>query len=127
MKRITVFTPAYNRAHLLVHCYESLLRQKDQRFCWLIIDDGSTDNSGLPCIVSDRIPKECKITDLLEFYSLDKTPNEWAKTIVKTFGEKEKTDVYRQVCTAGYDIKENAEWLQNFYVRAYEERKQRIE
>ena len=83
--------------------------------------------SGLPCIVSDRIPKECKITDLLEFYSLDKTPNEWAKTIVKTFGEKEKTDVYRQVCTAGYDIKENAEWLQNFYVRAYEERKQRIE
>lgn len=45
MKRITVFTPAYNRAHLLVHCYESLLRQKDQRFCWLIIDDGSTDNT----------------------------------------------------------------------------------
>lgn len=45
MKRITVFTPAYNRAHLLGHCYASLLRQSDKRFKWLVIDDGSTDNT----------------------------------------------------------------------------------
>ena len=42
-KRITVFTPTYNRAHLLHSCYESLLRQSNQQFKWLIIDDGSTD------------------------------------------------------------------------------------
>ena len=45
MKRITVFTPTYNRAHLLVRCYNSLLRQKDKRFKWLVIDDGSKDNT----------------------------------------------------------------------------------
>lgn len=45
MKRITVFTPTYNRAHLLTRCYESLLNQRDQRFKWLIIDDGSTDST----------------------------------------------------------------------------------
>ncbi|GAB5617073.1 glycosyltransferase family 2 protein [Faecalimonas canis] len=44
-KRITVFTPTYNRAHLLHSCYESLLRQSNQLFKWLIIDDGSTDNT----------------------------------------------------------------------------------
>lgn len=44
-KRITVFTPTYNRAHLLHNCYESLLRQSNQEFKWLIIDDGSTDNT----------------------------------------------------------------------------------
>lgn len=44
-KRITVFTPTYNRAHLLHSCYESLLRQNNQQFKWLIIDDGSTDNT----------------------------------------------------------------------------------
>lgn len=44
-KRITVFTPTYNRAHLLHSCYESLLRQSNQQFKWLIIDDGSTDNT----------------------------------------------------------------------------------
>lgn len=44
-KRITVFTPTYNRAHLLHNCYESLLKQENKQFKWLIIDDGSTDNT----------------------------------------------------------------------------------
>ena len=44
-KEITVFTPTYNRAHLLHKLYESLLRQSNQSFKWLIIDDGSTDNT----------------------------------------------------------------------------------
>ncbi len=44
-KKITVFTPTYNRAHLLHRLYESLLRQESQDFKWLIIDDGSTDNT----------------------------------------------------------------------------------
>lgn len=44
-KPITVFTPTYNRAHLIHHLYESLLRQTCQDYKWLIIDDGSTDNT----------------------------------------------------------------------------------
>lgn len=44
-KRITVFTPAYNRADLLPNLYESLLRQSSRDFIWLVIDDGSTDNT----------------------------------------------------------------------------------
>lgn len=44
-KSITVFTPTYNRAHLIHHLYESLLRQSCQDFKWLVIDDGSTDNT----------------------------------------------------------------------------------
>lgn len=43
--KITVLTPSYNRAHTLPRLYESLLRQKNNRFKWLIVDDGSTDNS----------------------------------------------------------------------------------
>lgn len=45
MKFITVFTPAYNRAYCLHRLYESLLKQKNQHFVWLIVDDGSTDNT----------------------------------------------------------------------------------
>lgn len=44
-KRLTVFTPTYNRAHTLGRCYESLCNQKCQSFKWLIIDDGSNDNT----------------------------------------------------------------------------------
>lgn len=42
---LTVFTPAYNRAGTLRRTYESLCRQTSKDFEWLIIDDGSTDNT----------------------------------------------------------------------------------
>lgn len=42
---LTVFTPAYNRAYSLHLCYESLKKQSCKEFKWLIIDDGSTDNT----------------------------------------------------------------------------------
>lgn len=42
---LTVFTPTYNRAHTLGRGYEALKRQTSKDFCWLIIDDGSTDNT----------------------------------------------------------------------------------
>ncbi|PTM08487.1 MAG: glycosyltransferase [Bacteroidetes bacterium] len=44
-KTITVFTPTYNRAYCLHLLYESLLRQTSDDFEWLIIDDGSSDNT----------------------------------------------------------------------------------
>lgn len=45
MKTLTIFTPTYNRAHTLIRTYESLCRQTCNDFEWLIIDDGSTDNT----------------------------------------------------------------------------------
>jgi len=45
MKTLTVFTPTYNRAYCLHKCYESLIAQSNQDFLWLIIDDGSSDNT----------------------------------------------------------------------------------
>ena len=42
---LTVFTPAYNRAHTLSRTYQSLLDQDCKEFIWLIIDDGSTDGT----------------------------------------------------------------------------------
>lgn len=45
MATLTVFTPTYNRAYTLHKCYESLKRQTSRDFVWLIIDDGSTDDT----------------------------------------------------------------------------------
>lgn len=42
---ITVFTPTYNRKDLLKRCYGSLREQTVKDFEWLIVDDGSTDDS----------------------------------------------------------------------------------
>ena len=45
MPFLTIFTPAYNRAHTLARTYESLRRQDCKDFVWLIVDDGSTDET----------------------------------------------------------------------------------
>lgn len=45
MKTITIFTPTYNRAHTLVRTYKSLCNQTCDDFEWLIVDDGSTDET----------------------------------------------------------------------------------
>ena len=45
MATLTVFTPTYNRAYVLKQCYDSLCRQTCKDFVWLIIDDGSSDNT----------------------------------------------------------------------------------
>ena len=42
---ITIITPAYNRAKLLPRLYESLLHQSVRDFAWLVVDDGSTDDT----------------------------------------------------------------------------------
>lgn len=42
---ITVFTPTYNRANLISRVYDSLISQSNYDFEWLIVDDGSTDNT----------------------------------------------------------------------------------
>lgn len=55
---ITIFTPTYNRKKTLERLYNSLVNQNYDKFEWLIIDDGSTDNSGN---LIKKIKKENKI------------------------------------------------------------------
>lgn len=44
---ITVFTPTFNRGYIIEDLYNSLSKQKSFNFEWLIIDDGSTDDTSL--------------------------------------------------------------------------------
>ena len=56
--KFTVFTPAYNRANGLRILYESLRKQDNWDFEWLIIDDGSTDDTAsvVDAFKSDLFP-----------------------------------------------------------------------
>lgn len=42
---LSVITPTYNRAHLLERVFKSLLKQTIKSFEWIIVDDGSTDET----------------------------------------------------------------------------------
>ncbi|MBQ7100089.1 MAG: glycosyltransferase family 1 protein [Clostridia bacterium] len=71
--------------------------------------------SGLPCFFSDRIPDECKVTDDVEFISLEKSPAYWAEKIYN--GRRHiRSNNYEQIKNAGYDISSNAFGLQNLYL-----------
>ena len=43
--KFTIFTPTYNREYTLSKLYEDLKKQTYNDFEWLIVDDGSTDNT----------------------------------------------------------------------------------
>jgi len=45
MKSITYFTPTYNRAYCLSRLYEAFKRQTNKDLIWLIVDDGSSDDT----------------------------------------------------------------------------------
>ena len=72
--------------------------------------------SGLPCYISDRIPKEVAITDLIHAFSLEEAPQVWAEKILEKKYFKNRREYPNIVSKAGYDIKKNAEWLQNYYL-----------
>ena len=74
---ITIFTPSYNREKELKILYNSLLKQNYNDFEWLIVDDGSSDNTK-KYIAS--LKKENKIKA-----SIDGRPHIETKIIVKKF------------------------------------------
>ena len=43
--KITVFTPTYNRAYIIEKLYHSLQRQTFKDFEWIVVDDGSEDET----------------------------------------------------------------------------------
>lgn len=45
MKTLTIFTPTYNRAYILPKLYASLCKEVCDDFEWIVVDDGSTDNT----------------------------------------------------------------------------------
>lgn len=70
--------------------------------------------AGIPCILSDQVPVECRMTQNVEFLSLKKSPKCWAESIIK-YKNRVHLDNYTEICKSGYDIKENAKKLQMFY------------
>lgn len=65
MKSITVFTPTYNRASLLTRCYESIKKQTCRDFVWMIVDDGSTDETRK---LVEKWINEDQTTDIVYYY-----------------------------------------------------------
>ena len=71
--------------------------------------------AGLPCLISDKVPIECKKTELVTQIPLDASPAEWAEAVLSA-AEMPRENTLAQIREAGFDIRANAEWLQNYYL-----------
>lgn len=73
--------------------------------------------SGLPCVVSDAIPKEVYLTNLVVKEFLSSAPNIWVERIL-SMRNTSRTDRRGEIAAQGYDITTEAVKLQEFYLEA---------
>ncbi|MDR2590996.1 MAG: glycosyltransferase family 1 protein [Oscillospiraceae bacterium] len=71
--------------------------------------------AGLPCLLSNGVPFECKITDNVEFLPIDKGVDIWAERMI-TYRDFNRIDPSNDVYKAGYDIKSAVKELEKFYL-----------
>lgn len=76
--------------------------------------------AGLPCVVSDVIPHDAYLTDLVTPLSLSESPEAWAEKILEK-RDTLRTDRRAEIAEHGFDITAEAEKLQEFYLNAYEQ------
>ena len=77
--------------------------------------------SGLPCIISDKVPPECILTEgLVNIVPLSASPEAWAEKIL-TMRVVPRTDRHEEIAAHGFDITTEAVKLQEFYLNAYEQ------
>jgi len=71
--------------------------------------------AGLPCIVSDVLPQEAFVTNLIQKVSLKESLSKWAHYILKRENYK-RANTHEQIVSKGYDINDTVKWLENFYI-----------
>lgn len=72
-------------------------------------------SAGLPCLISDGVPIECKKSDLVTQIPLDAGTLHWAKAAL-TAAKSPRISPLDQIRASGFDIVENAAWLTEFYL-----------
>lgn len=77
--------------------------------------------AGLPCIISDKVPSECILTEgLVDIMTLSASPEAWAEKILAKRAIP-RTDRRAEISAHGFDITTEAVKLQEFYLKAYEQ------
>lgn len=73
--------------------------------------------SGLPCVVSDRVPPEVKLTEDVYFLPLDGGAEAWAEKLLSVTprSDAERADSWKAVRDAGYDLRDMGRYVEQLY------------
>lgn len=75
--------------------------------------------AGLPCIISDSITEEVKVSDLVEYISLNASINHWANKVLSSINKRERGNMIQDIVKAGYDVNSVSKWYEKFYIERY--------
>lgn len=74
--------------------------------------------AGLKCIISNKVPPQCDITNNVEIIGLEESKKVWAEKILKYKNSYKKCSTYKKIVNSNFDIKSNAKWMESFYIQA---------
>jgi len=78
--------------------------------------------AGLPCVVSDNVPKEAYVTDLINVISLKRSAEFWASEVLNCCNGNTRANMSDIIKKAGYDICDSAKKLEIFYLQHQNDR-----
>lgn len=74
--------------------------------------------AGLPCVISDGVPTECKKTDIIFQQSLKDDVDKWADTVLRA-AKIERRNTFEEIVRSGFDVSYEAKKLEKFYQDCY--------
>ena len=113
IERATIFTGVRSDVSALMQAMDVFLFPSLYEGLGIVIVEAQA--AGLPCVISSSIPADCELTEQIYRCSLNGPIEDWGETV---FGCRslEKKDYRALIAESGYDIRENALWLQKFYL-----------
>ncbi len=72
--------------------------------------------AGLPCFVSDHITQQIGVTEYIKYLSLESSPSQWAQMMQNTLDGFIREGGKKEVVKSGFDIKNVAAEVQNYYL-----------
>lgn len=76
-------------------------------------------SSGIKCVISDAVPDDCLITKNVDVVPLEASVEKWADAVLEYADGYRRKNTYDKIVKAGFDVKENAKWLEEFYINEY--------
>jgi len=110
-----------NSVYFLGQCSDipSLLQAADV-FCFPSLYEGlggaaiEAQSAGLPCLISDKVPPEVKITQNTTFLPINKGPDIWAEKMLE-YRSFERHETIDEMRAAGYEVRDAAKWLEEYF------------